>query len=147
MLILGQKSCFLGPSIFKMPQRNWYYNVYIGPQSASRLSFYRENASEIFRLASQLETNKDQLDALKRHCVQIYKKMFQNSPLCQRKKLEHFIFYRWLSFRKFFNLVKKRCQITFLTFCLVWKVDSDLAGFFLRKRPKWKTLRLSYLYW
>ena len=35
--------------------------------------FYRENASEVFRLASQLETNKDQLDALKRHSVRFCK--------------------------------------------------------------------------
>ena len=25
MLILGQKSCFLGPTIFKIQQPNWYY--------------------------------------------------------------------------------------------------------------------------
>ena len=25
MSILGQKSCFLGPTIFKNPQPNWYY--------------------------------------------------------------------------------------------------------------------------
>ena len=25
MLILGQKSCFLGPTIFEIPQPNWYY--------------------------------------------------------------------------------------------------------------------------
>ena len=28
MLILGQKSCFLGPTIFKIPQPNWYYCVH-----------------------------------------------------------------------------------------------------------------------
>ena len=29
MLILGQKSCILGPTIFKIPQPNWhYYTVY-----------------------------------------------------------------------------------------------------------------------
>ena len=28
MLILGQKSCFLGPTIFKIPQPNWHYNVH-----------------------------------------------------------------------------------------------------------------------
>ena len=39
--------------------------------------FYRENASEVFRLASQLETNKDQLDALKRHSVQFWKLFLQ----------------------------------------------------------------------
>ena len=27
LLILGQKSCFLGPNIFKIPQPNWYYCV------------------------------------------------------------------------------------------------------------------------
>ena len=26
MLIFGQKSCFLGPTIFKIPQPNWYYS-------------------------------------------------------------------------------------------------------------------------
>ena len=26
VLILGQKSCFLGPTIFKIPQPNWYYS-------------------------------------------------------------------------------------------------------------------------
>ena len=26
ILIFGQKSCFLGPTIFKIPQPNWYYN-------------------------------------------------------------------------------------------------------------------------
>ena len=25
ILIFGQKSCFLGPTIFKIPQPNWYY--------------------------------------------------------------------------------------------------------------------------
>ena len=25
MLILGQKACFLGPTIFKIPQPNWHY--------------------------------------------------------------------------------------------------------------------------
>ena len=29
MLILDQKSCFLGPTIFKIPQPNWYYWVYV----------------------------------------------------------------------------------------------------------------------
>ena len=29
MLILGQTSCFLGPTIFKIPQPNWYYGMYI----------------------------------------------------------------------------------------------------------------------
>ena len=28
MLILGQKSCILGPTIFKIPQPNWYYFLY-----------------------------------------------------------------------------------------------------------------------
>ena len=28
MLILGQKYCFLGPTIFKIPQPNWYYCPY-----------------------------------------------------------------------------------------------------------------------
>ena len=28
MLILGQKSCILGPTIFKIPQPNWYYYLY-----------------------------------------------------------------------------------------------------------------------
>ena len=27
MLILGQKSCFLGPTIFKIPQPRWYYET------------------------------------------------------------------------------------------------------------------------
>ena len=27
MLILGQKHCLLGPTIFEIPQPNWYYNV------------------------------------------------------------------------------------------------------------------------
>ena len=26
MLILGQKSCFLRPTIFEIPQQNWYYS-------------------------------------------------------------------------------------------------------------------------
>ena len=30
MLILGQKSCILGPTIFKIPQQNWYYSTYLG---------------------------------------------------------------------------------------------------------------------
>ena len=29
MLILGQKACFLGPTIFEMPQPNWYYYGYL----------------------------------------------------------------------------------------------------------------------
>ena len=28
VLIFGQKSCFLGPTIFKIPQPNWYYSSY-----------------------------------------------------------------------------------------------------------------------
>ena len=28
MLILGQKSCILGPTIFKIPQPNWHYSTY-----------------------------------------------------------------------------------------------------------------------
>ena len=28
-MILGQKSCFWGPTIFKIPQPNWYYYAYI----------------------------------------------------------------------------------------------------------------------
>ena len=27
ILIFGQKSCFLGPTIFKIPQPNWYYYI------------------------------------------------------------------------------------------------------------------------
>ena len=27
LLIFGQKSCFLGPTIFKIPQPNWYYYI------------------------------------------------------------------------------------------------------------------------
>ena len=29
MLILGQKSCFLGPTIFEIPQPSWYYCRYV----------------------------------------------------------------------------------------------------------------------
>ena len=29
MLILGQKSCILGPTIFKIPQPNWHYVPYL----------------------------------------------------------------------------------------------------------------------
>ena len=29
MLILGQKACFLGPTIFEIPRPNWYYSTYI----------------------------------------------------------------------------------------------------------------------
>ena len=29
MLILGQKSYFLGPTILKIPQPNWYYSIYL----------------------------------------------------------------------------------------------------------------------
>ena len=28
MLILGQKACFLGPTIFEIPQPNWYITIY-----------------------------------------------------------------------------------------------------------------------
>ena len=28
MLILGQKPCFLGPTIFEIPQPNWYYSTF-----------------------------------------------------------------------------------------------------------------------
>ena len=28
MSILGQKACILGPTIFKIPQPNWYYYIY-----------------------------------------------------------------------------------------------------------------------
>ena len=28
MLILGQKSCIIGPTIFKIPQPNWHYYIY-----------------------------------------------------------------------------------------------------------------------
>ena len=28
ILIFGQKSCFLGPTIFEIPQPNWYYSTY-----------------------------------------------------------------------------------------------------------------------
>ena len=34
MLILGQKSSFLGPTIFKIPQPNWYYYIPIQPARA-----------------------------------------------------------------------------------------------------------------
>ena len=27
VLILGQKACILGPTIFKIPQPNWYYYI------------------------------------------------------------------------------------------------------------------------
>ena len=48
ILISGQKSCFLGPTIFKIPQPNWYYSTRIPLSSA----IYREEkqmSSEIFQ--------------------------------------------------------------------------------------------------
>ena len=39
MLIFGQKSCFLGPTIFKIPQPNWHYCVCLGAQFYIQLVF------------------------------------------------------------------------------------------------------------
>ena len=41
MLILGQKACILGPTIFKIPQPNWYYSVVViltGPEFLFKLT-------------------------------------------------------------------------------------------------------------
>ena len=38
LLIFGQKSCFLGPTIFKIPQPNWYY--YIDMSLCTMLSYF-----------------------------------------------------------------------------------------------------------
>ena len=42
MLILGQKPCFLGPTIFEISQPNWYYSFYLLSNKAnlhSKLGF------------------------------------------------------------------------------------------------------------
>ena len=42
MLILSQKSCFLGPTIFEIPHPNWYFDLY-HPYFLFVLSFFFQN--------------------------------------------------------------------------------------------------------
>ena len=39
MLILGQKACFLGPTIFEIPRQNWYYSLHYLNSKNSKISF------------------------------------------------------------------------------------------------------------
>ena len=46
MLILGQKSCFLGPTIFKIPQPKWRYYVHTNIQDITHESEFIRNLND-----------------------------------------------------------------------------------------------------
>ena len=71
ILIFGQKSCFLGPTIFKIPQPNWYYCA------RTLLSFWHSymNIRDIKMRKEEVALNSTSLLSFKVHEIDRYSPM------------------------------------------------------------------------
>ena len=54
-LIFGHKSCFLGPTIFKIPQPNWYYSQYSGRPTLAKFSQPFHSINTLLKTHSSLD--------------------------------------------------------------------------------------------
>ena len=99
-MILGQKYCFLGPTIFKIPQSNWYYQS-IWRKISNRENFlFKWQSAHIFVLVWKFKFFEIgswinlPVTILKTFVTDSTLIFFQFSPFC------HWLFWWWTTVKK-----------------------------------------------